>query len=79
MSHSAVIIRFHTNGTTYEVSQCGYDDFILSEPQTLAAGIGKLVITVDGKPLTWEISHGAVLNERVVRYCERGWEFRKDS
>lgn len=72
MTHSAtVLIRFRTADTTYEVSQTGEDSFILREPVTLPAGVGKLFISVDGNEFVYQIGYEAI-DGRVVRYTVRG-------
>jgi hypothetical protein len=56
MTYSAIVeLAFIANGTTYDVAQTGPDFFILREPLTLAAGVGQLVITVDGQVRVSEI------------------------
>jgi hypothetical protein len=72
VNHSAIVtLRFTTNGTTYGVAQTGPDFFLLREPLTLAAGVGQLVITVDGRERVSEISFESI-DGRDVRYtCER--------
>jgi hypothetical protein len=56
VTYSATVeLAFIANGTTYDVAQTGPDFFILREPLTLAAGVGQLVITVDGQVRVSEI------------------------
>jgi hypothetical protein len=68
MTHSAIVtLRFIANGTTYDVAQTGPDFFILRGPLTLAAGVGQLVITVDGRKRVSQIVFDSI-EGRDVRY-----------